>query len=194
MTASPRSTFGYSFASMLIGMALLSLVMYATVRPSAWAASLAFTVAIAALSLALIRAASCGDRRRYLLAFSLAGFAYLGMLYLPVADERVGAWLITTTGFAGLEASLYEESADRSDNPQRLVVQQRGRAQLYWERAVGPVARLNGGTADRALPQETWAGRVFHSMFALACGLVAGWVATLPGQRNTAARDGTFGK
>jgi hypothetical protein len=182
-----RSTFRFSFASMLIGTAVLSLVVYATVYPSVWAASLAFTAAVVILSLGLARGlGNTHLRRRYWLAFSLLGFAYLATLYVPVLDEHIGPRLATTVGFAGVESLLYTESRDRADDPLRPVMIQRAWARNYVEGNPYPVYRTNSqNSAPLMLPQETWAAQTFHSVVAVLWGMVAGWVTCLPVSRHT---------
>ncbi len=173
------STVQFSFASMLVGTAMLAFVVYATVYPSVWAATLAFSAAVGVLSLAVVRGlATSGASRRYWLSFGLVGLAYLAMLYAPVLDERVGSVLATTIGFAGLEGLLYDESRDRSDDPMQRTMSQRYTAKsstMYpWPQHRKP----RDDTRSNLLPQETWAAFAFHSTIAVICGLVAGWVAS----------------
>lgn len=178
---------------MLIGTALLSFVLYATVYPSVWAASLAFTFAIVALSISLIRSfVSVGSTRRFCLTFGLVGFAYLALLYVPVLDERIGARLVTTIGFAGLESSLYIESADRPNDPRRPVMHQRYAAGMHLQTVGAPDTRnrLRSFANVQILPQESWAGQTFHSAIAILCGLVAVWIVKCP-LRSKTATSGT---
>lgn len=128
----PNDPFRFRLASMLLGTAMVAFVVYATVQPSVWAASLGFTAAIGALSLALVRGLVLnGVRRRYLLAFSLAGAAYLSVLYLPVIDERIGARLLPAIGFAHLEGMLLESDASSRDERMRRIMIQRDLAQGF---------------------------------------------------------------
>lgn len=182
----PRSTFRFSFASMLIGTAVLAFVVYATVYPSVWAASLAFSSAMAILALAVVRGLStAGLPRRYWLAVGLTGFAYLALLYAPVLDERVGPTLVTTVGFAGVESLLYDESRDRPGDPERRTTIQRSHAISFIDNSWYPLYRAQQSQrANRILPQETWAARAFHSVMAVVCGMIAGWVAAFAHGRD----------
>lgn len=181
----PTDPFRFRLATLLIGTAMVAFVVFATVRPSVWAASFGFTVALGVLAVALIRAlVSNGVRRRYLLGFSLAGFAYLGVLYLPVADERVGARLLPTVGFAEIEGLLHVSDASSRDQRMRRIMIQRDLAQGAVYGDFPPSYRWPEDGRMRIVPQETWAGRAFHSLVAIVCGLAAGWVAMLPERRD----------
>jgi hypothetical protein len=179
--------FRFRLASLLLGTAMVAFVVYATVQPSVWAASLGFTVAFGMLSLALIRAiVARGVRRRYLLAFSVGGLAYLGLLYLPGIDERIGARLLPSVAFAKVDDAMYvRQDFTSSDRQLMLRARQRG-AVLMWMKAdtTGNAGRVGDSNTPFVLPQETWAARAFHSMLAIVCGLIAGWVAMLPERRD----------
>jgi hypothetical protein len=173
--------FRFRLASLLIGTAMVAFVVYATVQPSVWAASFGFTVAIVVLSVTLVRAmVSNGLRRRYLLTFGLAGAAYLSVLYLPVIDERIGARLLPAIGFAHMEGMLLESDPSSRDQRMRRIMIQRDLAQGFVYGEFPPRYRKPSQNEWSILPQETWAGRAFHSMFAIVCGFIVGWVVMLP--------------
>ncbi len=80
---------------------------------------------------------------------------------------------------------LYEESRDRSDDQLPQVMLQRSSTRSFIERTALPA--YQGSSQNSALtmpPQETWAGQAIHSAVAVLCGMVAGWVAMLPEQRD----------
>ncbi|WP_442482661.1 hypothetical protein [Aeoliella sp. SH292] len=179
--------FRFRLATLLIGTATVAFVVYATVQPSVWAASFGFTVAVVVLSLGLVRAVvSNGLRRRYLLAFSLAGLAYMGVLYLPGIDERIGSRLLSSVAFAEIDKTVYVgRDFQSSDQVLKLRARQRGAVMMWMEAdAMGNAVHRNAQSIPFVLPQETWAARAFHSMFAIVIGLVAGWVAMLPVRRE----------
>lgn len=159
---------------MLTGTTILGFVLFMLVRPSSWLASLAYSASIAVLLFAALRGFySDGTNRRYWLAFSVSGLCYLIMLYAPHFEHRVGGRIVTTIGFAALEESLVDHSPMKDIENQRLWASE----WLKQEAAKG--ARKSELAGFDFLPQETWAGRAFHSVFAIFCGLAGGWVASL---------------
>ena len=171
---SERLTVRFNVASLILGTTVLSFVMYATMKPSLWAASLGFTFVFALLCFTLVAAlASRGPTRQQGLAFSLSGLAYLMLMYGPYVDQRVGARLIHTLGFAAFEESLLDDPV--SD---KRVSEQRGWAAEWLAIEWAGQMFDRREDASKMLPQETWAGRVFHSACALLCAFVGGWVAT----------------
>lgn len=120
-----------------------------------------------------------GARRAFAIGFFLTGSVYLGCVYGPVLDRRVGFWLLTTKSMAVVQGELNRSQNGEWETDPTLGDLPGGRAmQLLSEEGSG-----------LSLPQWTYFQLIGHSTYALLLAWCGGLFAARLFEKNTNRGD-----